>query len=208
MATYPSMAQAPAAADTLNTMLLQEKDSVRIQPRRATPWDGGEAGETDWMPVTVATRRALERDLASLRDEQREIPARLRIAREFGDSANNDKHQAIREDQAVLAARIARLEDILMRATVVGGVGGEDSVDIGSSVNVVDVDTGEQLEDVVGSAHGVLSRGTVSALSPVGRALLGRREGQRVAIQLRHRRRRQLEVREIHQPPEPSHART
>jgi len=61
------------------------------------------------VPVTARAREALERDLASLCGEQREIPARLRIAREFGDTANNDEHQAIREDEIVLAARVARL---------------------------------------------------------------------------------------------------
>jgi transcription elongation factor GreA len=154
------------------------------------------------VPVTIAAREALERDLSSLRAEQREIPARLRIAREFGDSANNDEHQAIREEEAVLAARIARLEDILIRTAVVERDNADDSVTIGSSVSVVDVDTGERLEYVIGSAHGVLSRGTVSALSPVGRALLGRRVGETASIQLPRGRRKKLELREIRHPRE------
>jgi transcription elongation GreA/GreB family factor len=48
----------------------------------------------------------------------------------------------------------------------------------------------------------VMSRGTVSALSPVGRALLGRRVGERVAVQLPHGRRREFELIEIRQPRE------
>jgi transcription elongation GreA/GreB family factor len=65
------------------------------------------------------------------------------------------------------------------------------------------VDTDEMLEYVIGSAHGVLSRGTVSALSPVGRALLGRRVGERVSIQLPHGRRKKFELREVRHPHEP-----
>jgi transcription elongation factor GreA len=154
------------------------------------------------VPVTAAGREALKRDLARLRAEQLEIPARLRIAREFGDTANNDEHQAIREEEAVLAARIARLEDILLRATVVERDRADDSVAIGSSVSVVDVETDEKFDYVIGSAHGVLSRGTVSALSPIGRALLGRRVGERVSIQLPGGRRRTLELREMRHPHE------
>ncbi|HJS93411.1 MAG TPA: GreA/GreB family elongation factor [Solirubrobacteraceae bacterium] len=172
-------------------MLLQEKNalrSVRGQVVRAA---------TDEVPVTAAARQALEQNLATLRGEQRAIPARLRVAREFGDMSNNDEHLAIREEEAVLATRIARLEDILSRATEVDHAHEEESVTIGSTVTVVDVDTRKRLDYVIGSAHGVLSRGTVSALSPIGQALLGRRVGQRVSVQLPHGRRRRLEVLEI-----------
>lgn len=153
--------------------------------------------QSDTVTTMLLQERNLEQDLASLRAEQRAIPARLRVAREFGDMASNDEHLAIREEEAVLAARIARLEDILSRATGVDQAGDEKSVRIGSTVSVVDVDTRKRLDYVIGSAHGVLSRGTVSALSPVGQALLGRRVGDRVSVQLPNGRRRQLELREI-----------
>lgn len=185
------MATTTIPGDTVTAMLLQEKNalrSVRGQVVRAA---------TDEVPVTAAARQALEQNLATLRGEQRAIPARLRVAREFGDMSNNDEHLAIREEEAVLATRIARLEDILSRATEVDHAHEEESVTIGSTVTVVDVDTRKRLDYVIGSAHGVLSRGTVSALSPIGQALLGRRVGQRVSVQLPHGRRRRLEVLEI-----------
>jgi transcription elongation factor GreA len=190
------------AGDTVNTMLLQANTS-QTEDRRSVGSENGATLRSDEVPVTVAARRALERDLASLRAERREIPARLRVAREFGDMANNDEHWAIREEEAVLAARIARLEDILMRATDVDHSGVDDTVTIGSTVTVVDAATGKTLDYVVGSAHGVLSPGTVSALSPVGRALLGRRVNERVSVHLPHGRRRRLALREIRQPRQP-----
>jgi transcription elongation GreA/GreB family factor len=64
----------------------------------------------------------------------------------------------------------------------------------------VNVDTREKLDYVIGSAHGALSRGTVSALSPVGQALLGRRVGDWAAVQLPHGRRRQFKICEVRQP--------
>ena len=87
-----------------------------------------------------------------------------------------------------------------MRATDVDHAGVDDSVTIGATVTVVDVDTREKLDYVIGSAHGVLSRGTVSASSPVGRALLGRRVGERVSVRLPHGRRREFKLHEIRQP--------
>lgn len=187
-------------SETVKTMLLQENKHRRIADRPAVEAANGRPSRTHDVPLTAAARAALEGQLASLRAEQREIPARLRVAREFGDTANNDEHQAIREEEAVLAARIARLEDILMRAVDVDDADAPDSVTIGSIVTAVDLDTGMPLEYVVGSAHGVLSRGTVSALSPIGQALLARRAGDRVSVPLPQGRRRELEVRAIRQP--------
>ena len=72
-----------------------------------------------------------------------------------------------------------RLEDILMRATVVEHDNADGSVTIGCERQRPWTSTpARKLHYVIGSAHGVLSRGTVSALSPVGRALLGRRVGR------------------------------
>ena len=186
--------------DTLNTMLLQPNSPRRAAQRLIVHAIKPAPSASHDVPVTAAAREALERELASLRAEQREIPGRLRAAHEFGDTANNDEHLAIREEEAVLAARIGRLEDILMRATEVHDAGDPDSVTIGSTVTAVDVGTGKRLVYVVGSAHGVLSRGTVSALSPVGRALLGRGAGDRVSVLLPHGGRRELELREVFQP--------
>jgi transcription elongation factor GreA len=197
------MASMASASDNLHAMFLQEKKSHRSVFGQPVSRSNGTTSRSDEVPVTAAARQVLERDLASLRAEQRDIPARLRIAREFGDTANNDEHQAIREEEAVLAARIARLEGILMRATDVEHARGGDSVTVGSTVTVVDVDTREKYHYVVGSAHGVLSRGTVSALSPVGQALLGRRVNERVSVHLPQGRRRELELREISQSRQP-----
>lgn len=194
------MANNTMASDTFNTMLRQENTSLRLVEGGQVSAQNGVASRSDEVPVTSAARRALERDLASLHAERREIPARLRIAREFGDTANNDEHQAIREDEAVLAARIARLEDILARATHVDHTDVDDLVRIGASVAVVDVDTREKFDYLIGSAHGALSRGTVSALSPVGQALLGKRVGDRVSVRLPHGRRREFKLCEIRRP--------
>jgi transcription elongation factor GreA len=134
-----------------------------------------------------------------MRNDGRSQPV-CRIAREFGDFANNDEYFAIREEEAVLDARIARLEDMLTRATVVEPVDGHESVGVGSEVVVFDLDTGEERDYVLDSAHGAPGTPHVSPRSPVGRALLGLRAGERVRIQLPSGRVRELELREIRAP--------
>jgi transcription elongation factor GreA len=164
--------------------------------------EGAQRGAVaDVVPLTAAARHALARELAHLRDEKlRDIPTRLRIAREFGDTSSNDEYLAIREEEAVLDARIARLEDILIRATVIDPRGAHDSVVVGSEVELIDVDTGEKRNYVIESAHGAHGRMTASPNSPVGRALLGRRAGDRVFVELPSGRRRGLELRAVRAP--------
>lgn len=176
-------------------MLLQETQIQTDQRKRSR----GAMG--DAVPLTPAARHALELERAELRDEkQREIPARLRVAREFGDPSNNDEYLAIREEEAVLDARILRLEDILMRATMIDPASAHDSVAVGSEVEVVDVDKGEERTYVIESAHGPVGRMRVSPNSPVGRALLGRRAGDRIAVELPAGGRRELELRAVRAP--------
>jgi transcription elongation factor GreA len=171
--------------------MLQDTPTQLEKPGRSR-----QVATLDAVPLTAAAREVLERELADLRAEKRrEIPARLRRAREFGD--NDDEYFAVREEEAVLDARIARVEDILTRATAVDRGAADDLVAVGSEVAVADVQTGETREYVIESAHGTLSPRTISPGSPVGQALLGRRAGERVGVKLPTGRRRELELRTV-----------
>jgi transcription elongation factor GreA len=147
-------------------------------------------------PVTEAAYAALQRERDRLQDEkQRHLPERLRLARESGDTASNDEHLAIREEEAVLDARLRRVEDILSSAKLVDATGSGDRVAIGSSVTVLDTDSGEPIDYVIDSAHAPAKPRSVSAVSPVGSALLGRSIGDTVTVALpRKGRTRVLEV--------------
>ena len=151
---------------------------------------------SDVLPVTAAAYAALRRERNKLRHEKlHQFPERLRLAREHGDAASNDEHLAIREEEAVVDARLARLEDILSRAKVVGAAESDDRVAIGSSVTVLEIDSGEAIDYVIESAHAAAKPRSVSVVSPVGRALLGRGIGDVVTVSLpRHDRIRELEI--------------
>src|SRR4051794_41926675 len=88
------------------------------------------AGE---LPVTAPAHQALRHELAKLRQEKAQFAEQLRLVREFGDTANNDEDLAIREEEAVVDARLARLEDIMDRASIVGAAESAGTVAIGSS---------------------------------------------------------------------------
>ncbi len=131
--------------------------------------------------------------LARLRDEldrlktvgRREVADRLRhaVAAEADPSTNADYIEA-REEQARLEARIARLEDRLAAAKVVEPDNGNDMVDVGERVRLRDLDTGSRLTyELVGSFEADPAAGRISAESPVGQALIGRRRGEVALVQ-------------------------
>jgi transcription elongation factor GreA len=157
--------------------------------RRAT-------ASSDDLPVTPAAHDALLRERDKLHDEKlQQFPERLRVAREFGDGANNDEYFAIREEEAIVDARLARLDDILSRAKIVDPAESGNTIAIGSSVTVLDLGSREPLDYVIDSAHAPAAPRAVSAVSPVGKALLGRSPGDVVIVELpRKGRTRELEI--------------
>ena len=170
-------------------------DNQRREPMPVMPG-------SDPLPVTAAAYEALVAELEKLRDEKhREIPERLRVARQYGDGSNNDEYLAILDDDAVVAARLARLEAIVSRATVVGPASSNETVAIGSSVTVYNLGSGDTCDYSIAGAHATFEAGVVSAVSPVGAALLGRARGDVVRVQLPRGRTRELEVLAIRYSP-------
>lgn len=131
--------------------------------------------------------------LARLTDEldrlrttgRREVAERLRHAVDAeADSGTNADYNEAREEQARLEARIARLEERLTAARVVEPDNANDTVDVGERVRLRDLDTGSRLVyELVGSFEADPGTGRVSAESPVGRALIGRRRGEVAVVQ-------------------------
>lgn len=146
--------------------------------------------------ITANGERALRAELARLRHQhEHEFAERLREAREFGEGANNDEMLQIREEEAVVEARIARISALLANATVVEEAGGSaDVVAIGAEVVVEDRDSGKRSEYLITGGHEPLSPNTASVDSPVGRALLGSRVGDDVDVELPRGKVRKLRV--------------
>jgi transcription elongation factor GreA len=131
----------------------------------------------------------------------RELPDRMRRARGFvaADVAEEIAH--IQEDHVVIDARIARLEDLLRTATVLSDDPADGVATLGSSVEVEYERTGRSATyRLDGIASGAGGR-AVSARSPVGRALMGRRAGDVVSVELPSGRVESLQIVAITPPP-------
>jgi transcription elongation factor GreA len=117
-------------------------------------------------------------------DRRREVAERIRVAREFGDIAENAEYDTAKNEQAHLEARIALLEERLAHSRVVTKKeikSGE--VSIGTKVRLRDVGANKTIEYyIVGSAEADPAENKLSNESPVGKAIMGRKKGDTVEV--------------------------
>jgi transcription elongation factor GreA len=136
--------------------------------------------------LTPEGLRKLEEELEFLKSVKRkEIAERIKQAKEFGDLMENSEYEDAKNEQAFTEGRILTLEGMLRNAKVIDNHDvRSDVVTVGSTVRLVD-ETGEELTyTIVGSAEADPSRDRISNESPVGRALLGKRKGQTVTVEV------------------------
>jgi transcription elongation factor GreA len=117
-------------------------------------------------------------------DRRREVADRIKTAREFGDIAENAEYDDAKNEQAMLEARIAKLEERLAAARVIEKRDiAKDVVSIGSTVRLRDVDAKQTVEyHIVGSAEANPAEYKLSNESPVGQAILGHKKGETVEV--------------------------
>src|SRR6202048_5046134 len=122
-------------------------------------------------PEGLANLKAELDELTTTR--RRQVAGRIKEAREFGDISENAEYDDAKNEQAMLEARIAALEDKLRSSTVVDASDlGTDVVRVGSVVHVKDESGKSTKYTIVGSAEAKPTEMRLSTGPPVGRALL------------------------------------
>ena len=132
-------------------------------------------------------------------DRRREVAERIKESREFGDIAENSEYDDAKNEQAMLESRIAQLQEKLRMATVIQTKDlSTDVVQIGSVVHVKDEKTGKSVKyTIVGSAEARPQEHKLSNESPVGRALIGRKRNETVAVKVPRGPARKLKITKI-----------
>ncbi|MEJ8552853.1 transcription elongation factor GreA [Tepidibacter sp. Z1-5] len=137
--------------------------------------------------LTKEGHKKIEDELEFLKAVRRkEVAERIKIAISFGDISENSEYDEAKNEQAQLEERILKLENMLTKAVIID----ESKIDlsivtIGSVVKVNDIDFDEEVEyTIVGSAEADPYEFKISNESPVGRALLGRKVGDKVDVQV------------------------
>lgn len=137
---------------------------------------------------SLITPEGLEKLKSELEELQtvrrREVAVRIKEAREFGDISENAEYDDAKNEQAMLEQRIAQIEERVRRATVIEAKDLDTgTVSVGVKVHVKDQKTGEGRKfQLVGTAEANPAEDKLSHESPIGKALMGRKRGEVVSV--------------------------
>ena len=132
--------------------------------------------------LTAKRFEELKQELEHLKTTKRlEVAENLRNAKALGDLSENSEYMEAREEQGRVEGRIMELEETLKNATIIKAGGSKGVVGIGSSVEVLR--NGKPTKFViVGTKEAKPEEGFISNQSPLGRELIGKKAGDKVAI--------------------------
>jgi transcription elongation factor GreA len=127
--------------------------------------------------------------LAKLREEldelvnvrRAEVASRIHDAKEHGDVSENAEYEDAKNEQAFVEGRIQTLSALIKNAVLIDEHHSTTHVQIGSTVDV-ESDGRRERYTIVGSAEAAPGDGRISNESPVGRALLGHKKGEKVTV--------------------------
>lgn len=129
--------------------------------------------------------KELQDELTYLKStREKEVAELIKEARSFGDLSENSEYDEAKNEQGKLYARIGELTDILSNYVVIEEDESEgDYVRLGSTVTLLDKEFGEELTyKIVGSQEADPMNGAISEDSPLGKALLGKNDGDDITV--------------------------
>ncbi|MBR6502685.1 MAG: transcription elongation factor GreA [Clostridia bacterium] len=138
------------------------------------------------IKVTDDGLKKLQDELEYLKTEGRtDIAEKIKVALGYGDLSENSEFDEAKNEQAKIEARIAELEAMLKNVEIIKDIkGAAKTVVVGVKVTVFDEEFDEEDEyHVVGSTEADPTSNKISDESPVGRALLGHKVGDVVAVE-------------------------
>lgn len=132
--------------------------------------------------LTQAGVDELKEEHGALIGRRSELAEAIKVAREQGDLSENAEYHAAKEDQGRVESRIKEIENILNSVEIISG-GKKDAVELGSSVELT---SGSKTATytIVGSVEADPLESKISDQSPMGKALLGKKQGDTVDIEL------------------------
>ncbi|MDP3881139.1 MAG: transcription elongation factor GreA [bacterium] len=133
--------------------------------------------------LTKAKYEELKEELKRLKTNERlEVAARLKVAKELGDLSENAEYFEAREAQEQLEKKIYGLEDIVHNAKIIKITKGKDTVSAGAIINVSS-NGKKQVFTIVGASEADPGKGYISNESPIGKAFLGKKSGDKVDVE-------------------------
>lgn len=142
-----------------------------------------QVGKKEFYLTTEGVDKLKEELEDLVHNKRAEIAARLKEAKEYGDLSENIQWDDAKDQQAFIEGRIAEIENILKHSSLIEQVKGSSTVALGSTVHL-ELEDGIQRYTIVGSTEANPEEGKISNESPIGRALMGRKPGEEIEVQV------------------------
>jgi len=134
--------------------------------------------------LTPEGYKKLEEELHHLKTVRRpEVAQAIHDAKMDGDVTENAGYEEAKRQQAFLEGRIMTVDAMLKNAVIIESNGPSDTVVLGSQVTVIEEGLDPETYTIVGSAEANPGDGRISNESPLGKALMGHKVGEKVAFQ-------------------------
>ena len=125
----------------------------------------------------------LEARLKKLTESLRpEVAERIRLAKEIGGTLNNAEYDDAKNEQAFLEGEVMDLETKIKNAKLIADEKPSGKIRLGSKVTVTTSDGKKENYAIVGSAEASPGEGKISNESPMGKALMGKKAGDKVEV--------------------------
>ena len=138
------------------------------------------------IKLTAEGLKNYENELDELKNVKRkEVSEKIKVALSFGDLSENSEYDEAKNEQAEIETKIAQLEETIKNATVLDDTQLKtDKVSVGNKVRIYNVlDDAEQEFSIVGSTEADPFANKISDDSPLGKALIGSREGDTITVE-------------------------
>ncbi len=140
----------------------------------------------DLLPVTLKGKLALETELKKLIFEERPtIIKAIEEARAHGDISENAEYEAAKERQGMIEGRIGEIQYKISGAEVVDtSLIKSDRIVFGATVEIQDIEEDQKVTyQIVGVDEADVKSGKISVLSPIARAMIGKKVGDAFTVQ-------------------------
>ena len=112
-----------------------------------------------------------------------EVVERIARAKELGDLSENAEYQEAKDEQGFIAGRIAELDNLINKSEVIKENGDKETVTVGCTIKAI-CEGAEYKYTIVGSNEADPLNGLISNESPLGRAFLGAKKGDKVVVKV------------------------
>lgn len=130
--------------------------------------------------ITAEGKKELEKEYEQLKSRRGEIAEKIAAARDYGDLSENAEYDAAREEQGLVESRVAEIEDILQNAEIIKA-NRKSTIGLGSKVELKN-GAKKIMYHIVGPVEANPLEGKISNESPIGQALVGKKENDKAVV--------------------------